>query len=264
MNENNICKFVPYENFQNLTTSNFVYETNEAIFSDPYQLHTHRMILVASGSSEFHFSSSVVNASFGNILLGFEGEVMTIKNARDLTYFYICFSGDRSDGIFERFGISKDNRLFGGFEKILPIWKESLIRADKKNLDLIAESMLLYAFSQFNCPKQSDDSLSSKMIALAQKHFTDPTLNISAIGKLLNYNPKYLSHIFVKQRNIPFSDYLQNTRIQYAISLMENGIDSIKNIALLSGFSDAFYFSSVFKKHTHKAPSEYIKDLRKK
>ena len=38
--------------------------------------------------------------------------------------------------------------------------------------------------------------------------------------------------------------------------------DSISNIATLCGFSDPLYFSKVFKKHTGKSPSVYIKEAK--
>jgi AraC-like DNA-binding protein len=43
------------------------------------------------------------------------------------------------------------------------------------------------------------------------------------------------------------------------VSLLEHGIDSVKNVALLSGFSDPLYFSTVFKKDIGISPKEYMK-----
>jgi len=46
-------------------------------------------------------------------------------------------------------------------------------------------------------------------------------------------------------------------RISYAVTLFDHGIDSVKSIALLSGFRDPLYFSSVFRKTVGVAPTEY-------
>ena len=43
---------------------------------------------------------------------------------------------------------------------------------------------------------------------------------------------------------------------------MSKGLKSIKQISLMCGFSDAFYFSKKFKLHTKKTPSEYIKYIK--
>ena len=54
-----------------------------------------------------------------------------------------------------------------------------------------------------------------------------------------------------------YSEYLRNYRINYAVSLLNHGIDSVKNIAFLSGFSDPLYFSNVFKKVMGISPKDY-------
>ena len=77
---------------------------------------------------------------------------------------------------------------------------------------------------------------------------------LDIVAKLMNY----LSHLFKQKMNVGFSEYLRTLRINYAITLFDNGLDSIKNVALLSGFSDPLYFSSVFKKTVGKSPKDYI------
>ena len=57
---------------------------------------------------------------------------------------------------------------------------------------------------------------------------------------------------------ISYSEYLRSVRIKYATALFDHGIESIKNVALLSGFSDPLYFSGVFKKYIGMSPKQYI------
>ena len=80
---------------------------------------------------------------------------------------------------------------------------------------------------------------------------------------MLSYNPKYVSHIFKERMNLGYSEYLRTLRIKYAVSLIEHGIDSVKNVALLSGFTDPLYFSTVFKKITGVSPKDYKSRLDK-
>ena len=51
-------------------------------------------------------------------------------------------------------------------------------------------------------------------------------------------------------------------RLKYAVALFDSGVDSIKNVAALSGFSDPLYFSSVFKKSIGISPKEYTKKIK--
>ena len=51
---------------------------------------------------------------------------------------------------------------------------------------------------------------------------------------------------------------INSPEIKYAVSLFDHGIDSVKNVALLSGFQDPLYFSSVFKNVIGVSPTQYI------
>ena len=60
--------------------------------------------------------------------------------------------------------------------------------------------------------------------------------------------------------NISYSEYLRSVRLKYAVTLFDHGIDSVKNVALLSGFSDPLYFSKVFKDTIGVSPTVYVKN----
>ena len=87
---------------------------------------------------------------------------------------------------------------------------------------------------------------------------------LSTVAERLGYSSKYLSHIFKKQMGMGYTEYLQTYRIRYAVSLFEHGLDSIKNVALLSGFTDPLYFSTVFKKQFGVSPASYIQKIQNK
>lgn len=78
----------------------------------------------------------------------------------------------------------------------------------------------------------------------------------------VSYNPKYISHVFKKHMGVSFTEYLRTLRIRYAVSLFDYGMDSVKNVALLSGFNDPLYFSNVFKKTVGVSPTAYLHDLK--
>ena len=57
--------------------------------------------------------------------------------------------------------------------------------------------------------------------------------------------------------------YINTIRIQYACSLPEQGITSVKDISTMCGYSDSLYFSKVFKRKMGLSPKEYIEAKRK-
>lgn len=258
MERNNICKFVIPEQKTGLSVYCFVMETDLAVMAKKIQLSAHKMILVTKGEGEFLHDDGKTPFSAGNLLFGFRDEAVCAKTTENCEYLYILFDGDRAEEIFRRFDIHKNNRAFSGFDSLIPFWKESLSRADSNTVDLSSESVLLYTFSRLSSVSTPKNSLFHAMTEMIESHFNDPELSISAIAEELSYNPKYLSHLFKEKMGMGFSEFLRTTRIKYAISLFDHGIDSVKNVALLSGFTDPLYFSTVFKKEVGVSPKEYI------
>ena len=50
--------------------------------------------------------------------------------------------------------------------------------------------------------------------------------------------------------------------ISYRDPSLEEGVESVKSVAILSGFSDALYFSKIFKQETGMTPSAYFQRRR--
>lgn len=257
MDSKNICKFVIGDETDKLKISNFVYESDYDTMSNPSLLDFNRSILIKKGSGIFYADSIPYDYNAGCIIFAFEDETIYFESKNDCEYFYISFGGERSQILFSRFDIHKQNRVFRGFDGLIPMWHESVSGASKDNIDLAAESVLLYSLSRFKASSPDKNHIIDRMMDLTQKNFSDPNISIEKIADNLNYNPKYLSHTFKKTMNISYSEYLRNIRIKYAVSLFDHGIDSVKNVAYLSGFKDPLYFSSVFKKTIGVSPKEY-------
>lgn len=257
MKSKNICKFISPSLPDNLMVSHFILESNPQIMRKQETLKTNRVILVVEGEGIFNIGKSEYNFSSGSLVFAFSGESFSAQFEGECEYMYIGFSGTRAEELFRRFDIRTKNRDFSGFDGLIPLWQESLSRADSQTIDLASESILLYTFSRLSGTNAQRGSLINKIIEISEEQFKDPELSIATIAKALSYNPKYLSHIFKEKMGIGYSEYLRTLRIKFAVSLFEHGIDSVKNVALLSGFSDPLYFSTVFKKTTGVSPKDY-------
>lgn len=255
----NICKFIEDASVATLSVHNFICETDEAVMAHAYTVTHHRMLLISRGKLTFHLDGAAFPATAGTLVFIFGGEKFFLSPEGDCEYLYISFSGGRAGELFRRFGIHKGNRIFENFDSLLPLWKDSLVRASKENIDLAAESVLLYTLSRFSFAPDKQNTIIQKMLEITERDFGDPTLSISAVSKMLSYNPKYLSHLFKEKMGVGYTEYLRTYRIKYAITLMDHGIDSVKNLAALCGFQNPLYFSSVFKKALGIPPSEYKK-----
>lgn len=254
----NICKFPAPSYSDMLCIRAFVLESSADVMQRARVLSCHRAMLMLQGSARATVGGEAYFLKGGTLLFALCGEQIVLDDLRDATCVYVDFDGTRAEELFLRFGIKAGNRLFEGQDHLVPLWRESVARATDETVDLAAESVLLYAFSRLFATAEKKDPLLTKIIKLSESGIADPTLSLSVIASELSYNDKYLSHYFKEKMKIGYAEYLRTLRMKYAISLFDHGLDSIKNVALLSGFADPLYFSSVFKKAVGLSPKEYI------
>ncbi len=258
MKNKNICKFISETTADIFDIQCFVYESDPKTIKEEFRAKGNRTVLIKQGSGSFIIDRHCVCFETGDLIFIFEGETVSAQTD-GCEYMYISYTGSRSEVLFRRFGINKENRRFSGFDGMIPLWHDSLSRASELSIDLTAEGMLLYAFSRISSVSDEQNTLLNRIIQLTEENFSDPNLSVHSVANELNYNAKYISHFFKGKMSMNYSEYLRNLRIKYAISLFDRGIDLVKNVAALSGFSDPLYFSSVFKKTVGISPKEYAK-----
>lgn len=255
----NICKFVTTVNDDRINALSFVYEQDEKNLETEGAKNHNAMYIILNGTGSFFSCGIEKSLKQGTLFFTFSEVPFRIKNIKDLQYIYITFTGGRCRKLFERFKISQTNCVFEGYENIISFWQNSLSKATEQNLDLISESVLLYTFSEILPPDDNSSvRLADEVIKYINSNFTDSSLTLDFAAENLGYSPKYVSRTFKKNIGTTFSEYLKNTRIQHAIFLIEQGVTSVKNVAFLSGYSNPFYFSNVFKQKLGMSPKEFI------
>ncbi len=262
MKSQNICKFPISATAESLNTYCFVFESYPDNLRQLRRLSHHRLLLVTSGQGVFSANGIPVPLQTGSLLFLFEGEEVLLAEEAEVTCLYVDFSGIRGNELFRRFGIHRERRCFDGFGGMIPLWKETLARASSDTLDLAAEGVLLLTLSRMSKEESKRNGIVSEILDYTEQSFDNPALSISLLAERLSYHPKYLSRLFKKEMGVGYSEYLRDIRLNYARGLLDHGLDSVKNVALLSGFSDPLYFSEVFKKVVGMSPKEYIQSQR--
>jgi two-component system response regulator YesN len=83
-------------------------------------------------------------------------------------------------------------------------------------------------------------------------------LDLGTVAAAIYVSPHYLSHLFRKEMNTTFSNYLCKVRINRAKEfLKENKNLNIQEVSEKAGFNEPNYFSVIFKKLTGVTPKEY-------
>lgn len=96
------------------------------------------------------------------------------------------------------------------------------------------------------------------MLNYMNTHFSEK-LTLKSLADNFDLNPNYCCSLFTKYLGKTFSQYLTELRINEAQSLLRTTNYSLEQIASLTGYSDYFYFSKVFKKQCTYSPKEYRK-----
>jgi AraC-like DNA-binding protein len=256
MRKNNICKFIMAEAEGRLVVRRFVFEKDCAQTAEPQRLPSHTVYLVAEGSGTMSFDGRREEVSIGSLVFGFQGEMLEAQG-ENLAYLYICFEGARSEELFSRFGIAPFSRNFSDFQPLVPFWQDNLVRAGEGNLDLVAESVLIYTFSRLVKAEKPAEDVVNRLIKYTEGNFSDPNLSLAQLAIEWGYHVKYLSHRFKEYMGVGFARYLRNLRVKHAVFLFDHGVYAVKNVAFLCGFSDPLYFSKVFKETVGVSPKEY-------
>ena len=263
MENNNICRFSDVIS-SDLICDSFVYEKTEA---QNKETRADKYILgfVVSGRGALFQSGKEYKLNAGDAFFVNIGALFKISG-EGLSYIYISFYGRRADELTERFALSEENSVFclkEYAESLTAFELDCLLKASDMKSDILIECGLLYLFSHLDtCQRQTSDLLSN-IIALTNNSFTDPHFSLSVLAASFGYSAKYISFFFKKNKGIGFSEYLKSLRLKHSVFLIEQGITSVKNIALLSGFSDTLYFSKVFKNEIGKSPRAYIEHVEK-
>lgn len=261
-----ICQIIPAKNDnRNIKTIHFVYETEFHKLHQPFFYSIYRLHLVTQGNATVKTVHSSFQIKKGDLFFAFPASLYEIKGSNDFTYCYISFMGTGIPDLFEELQISEDTPVYSKHEHLIDFWYHSINQITPRNSIILTESVLLYTLSFLG--KQSENNSNPNntvdmMVDFIDKHYMDCNISLSQLAEHFSYNEKYLSHLFKKNTNQNFKQYLNHLRIQYACELIENHYTSVSQIAALCGYSDSLYFSKVFKKLKGKSPQTYIKEAK--
>jgi two-component system response regulator YesN len=104
--------------------------------------------------------------------------------------------------------------------------------------------------------KQTNEHL-TKAIIYIMKHYSDE-LTLGKVANAVYVSEYYLSHLFRKEMDQTFSEYVCKIRIEKAKEyFVSDGSMQIQEIAEKVGFDDPNYFAKIFKKISGVTPREY-------
>lgn len=120
---------------------------------------------------------------------------------------------------------------------------------------LVMEISQEYIEVNYNIKNNIPPKIAKVMEWIKENYYRDIT--IKEIAKEFGYNQDYLASVFRKATGCTIIQYINNTRINIAKSLITNYDVSIKEAAYTCGFMDEKYFMKIFKRMEGMTPSQY-------
>lgn len=258
MENSSICNF-NFNASNDLVCSVFVLERTD-VQVQKTKNQENAIYIVIKGNGAVIINDKRIDLVAGTVFFVRKGETSFIER-NDMEYAYIRFRGRRAEEYVSRLNLCGENRVYAGDERLIEFWTECLLKANDGNVDLLSESVLLYSLAYIQPELKKENDVVSRVVHILGEKFTDCSLSLARVAKEIGYNEKYISALFKNQKGVTYTEYLTELRISHAVFLAEQGINSVNNIALLSGFSDALYFSRIFKKNKGMSPKQFIQRL---
>ena len=104
--------------------------------------------------------------------------------------------------------------------------------------------------------KRKDRRLVETVKEYVQKHYMEE-ISLNRVADAVYANASYICNLFKSQTGENFVEYLTRLRIEKAKALLKDVRIKTYEVGQLVGYSDATYFSKVFKKMVGITPSEY-------
>lgn len=134
---------------------------------------------------------------------------------------------------------------------------ETLADIENKLKDLIIKVVKLTAEVN-NKTAQSSYPAIHKAIKYIKESYNEK-ITLKEVAEQVYLNPSYLSVLFKQETGQNFIDYLTNYRLAKARELLKRLDLKIYQVADLVGYTNAKYFTEIFKKNTGLTPNQYRK-----
>lgn len=248
--------------------------------SHPY----YELLYVRSGNFAYFIDDEIIPVEAKTIILTNKNTIHKahLYDEGDSTYFVIRFYSTSLDDAlsdillnlfkFKRFSV--DEKDFSLIDLLFSkIYKEFKNKNDSQNIMLkyeLSEILItlsrLISASNLTIPTNHTPSIIEESVKYINSLVGTPEINeitLTSVAEKYFMSSTHFSRKFKQETGFGFKEYITSAKILFAKNLMHSTNYSITKIALLSGFDDSNYFSTVFKNHESVSPRAYINFSRK-
>lgn len=230
----------------------------------------HQILFSAEGEGVLKYdniSISIDEGAFFFLPMGYPHEYFTENEKWNVKW--VAFDGYSANHILSLLSMTKPTIIKPHESDTLQSIFDRMFTAqnsDKLYGDYICSALIyeyIIEFHRHMNDKENKSKSERSMLLLPVLNYIDENFrtdfSMTILAELAGVSPQHLCRIFKDAMNMRPSEYLTQKRLQESRRLLRISDLTISEIAMQSGFPDAGYFSTVFKKHQGMTPMEYKK-----
>lgn len=155
----------------------------------------------------------------------------------------------------------------GNQVQVAQLFQDAVFRQLNEAAEFSSKNMLKYvtylydrSFDRITALQQSD-SLIGQVKDYIHAHLTE-NIKREEIAAAVFVTPNYLSNVFREEIGTSLREYINQARVEEAKKLLATTSKSITEIALIVGFENIPYFSTIFKKYCGSTPAAWRNELK--
>lgn len=232
--------------------------------------HWHQILFSASGRGFLKYDNIIKPVEEGDFFFlpaGYPHEYYSEKSEWEVRW--VAFDGYASAHILSRFSMTvpvivrscENSALEKIYNKMFTAQKTDRAYGDYTCSGLIYEYIIEFhrlMDTKLNKLRNERSKILEPVLDYIDENYrTDFPLTV--LAELAGITPQHLCRVFKESMNMRPIEYLTHRRLQEAKRLLQQSELSVAEAAVQSGFPDAGYFSTVFKKNEGMTPLEYKK-----
>ncbi len=158
-------------------------------------------------------------------------------------------------------GLGADDYLTKPFDISLLMQR---IKTMVRNRDIVREKALKVANHELDEPILSNalnDRFMKRVREVALENIANSEFKKEEFASALNVSSSLLYKKIKSLTNLSPTDFIKTVRLEHALELLQTREYNVTEISEMCGFSSVGYFSTVFRKHFGKSPTEVIESV---
>ena len=235
----------------------------DSMIEPPFAKWFSEIFWCESGSGEFRLPGQKFTLTAGEVAYLLPGEWHDLRPLQQpWKYHWITLDHKNSAMWLEAFGFIRRPFQAGSFpselfQSLVDSINQGTTSGDRRSAHLVHALLLAATEMRDGTNLQTASNLVTKCREIINSDYTNPNLNVNELAEILHVHRATLFRSFKQTYKITPSQYLQNRRLHHAMELLKAGRHSMKEVAQLSGITDANYLTKLIRRKSGFSPRDF-------